>query len=388
MLTQLCTEKVSLAEQYAGVEQRILRELDPMAIKILSAMWEYGPRNLLEISRRTGIPFTSVYHRVERIESKSGPIVYVVPKLSKIGMVRVLVLAAVRLGCEEPVTRALTAPNLWSAIESCEGTFTHASTHSVPVSSLGPFTDYVSDLCRTGLVTDMKVIPLGDYVPNFPDFTYYDPSRQEWTFSWDRWLTKISAAEPPETLRDPPSYATDVDEKDLLIVRKLETNARKTYSELAPVLGISLYGVKYHFDNKLVPSGIVTNFQFNVVPYPKEVSALHEIMLEFDNSLSMDKFVSAIRNLFFVVGFAKVLDKNAIILRTYILESQLPKLFVFFSELAKANLLQSYSAIRKEIHSRRTQTISHELFDKEKGWIVDFDRLRRELETVERKQSA
>ena len=388
MLTQLCTEKVSLAEQYAGVEQRILRELDPMAIKILSAMWEYGPRNLLEISRRTGIPFTSVYHRVERIESKSGPIVYVVPKLSKIGMVRVLVLAAVRLGCEESVTRALTAPNLWSAIESCEGAFTHASTHSVPVSSLGPFTDYLSDLCRIGLVTDMKVIPLGDYAPNFPDFNYYDPSRQEWTFPWNSWFTKIFAAEPTQSLRDPPSYATDVDENDLLIVRKLEANARKTYSELAPVLGISLYGVKYHFDKKLLPSGIVSNFQFNVVPYPKEVSALHEIMLEFDNSLSMDKFVSAIRNLFFVVGFAKVLSKNAIILRTYIIESQLPRLFVFFSELARANLLRSYSAIRKDIHSRRTQTISHELFDKEKGWIVDFDGLRRELETIGRTRSA
>jgi DNA-binding Lrp family transcriptional regulator len=388
MLTQLLTEKVRLAEQYAGVEQRILRELDPMAIKILSAMWEYGPRNLLEISRRTGIPFTSVYHRVERIESKSGPIVYVVPKLSKIGMVRVLVLATVRLGCEESVTRALTAPNLWSAIESCEGTFTHASTHSVPLSSLGPFTDYVSDLCRIGLVTDMKVIPQSDYVPNFPNFSYYDPLRQEWTFRWNGWLTKILAAEPRETLRDPSSYATDVDEKDLLIVRKLEANARKTYSELAPDLGISLYGVKYHFDKKLVPSGIVSNFQFNVVPYPREVSALHEIMLEFDNSLSMDKFVSAIRDLFFVVGYAKVLGKDAILLRTYILESQLPKLFMLFSELAKANLLRSYSAIRKDIHSRRTQTISHELFHKDKGWIVDFDRLRRELATVGQTQSA
>jgi DNA-binding Lrp family transcriptional regulator len=388
VLRQLCTEKVRLTEQYAGVEQKILRELDPMAIKILSAMWKYGPRNLLEISRRTGIPFTSVYHRVERIESKSGPIVYVVPKLSKIGMVRVLVLATVRLGCEDAVTRALTAPNLWSAIESCEGNFTCASTHSVPVSSLGSFTDYVSDLCQIGLVTDMKVIPLGDYVPNFPNFIYYDPSRQEWTFPWNIWLRKIFAAEPTETLCDPLSYSTDVDEKDLLIVRKLEANARKTYSELAPVLGISLYGVKYHFDKKLTPSGIVSDFQFNVVPYPKEVSALHEIMLDFDDSLSMNKFVSAIPDLFFVVGFAKVLGKNAILLRTYILESQLPRLFMFFSELAKANVLRSYSAIRKDIQSRRTQTISHELFDKEKGWMVDFDKLRRELATVGRTQSA
>jgi len=385
--TPLCAEKVGLAEQYAAVEQKILRELDPMAVKILSAMWEHGPRNLLEISRLTRIPFTSVYHRVERIESKSGPIAYLVPRLSKIGMVRLVVLATVRLGFEEVLTRALTAPNLWSAIELCEGAYSHASTHSVPIQFLGQFTDYMSELSQIALVTGVKVIPTGDYIPNFPDFSHYDPSTYEWTFPWNDWLAGIIGAEPTETLRDPSSYETDVDKKDLFIVRKLEVNARKTYSELASILGISLYGVKYHFDKKLVPNGIVNSFQFNVVPYPKEVSTLHEIMLEFEDSPSMDKFVSAIPNLFFAVGFAKVLGKDAILLRTYILESQLPKLFMFFSELARANILHSYSAIRKDIHSRRTQTISDELFDQEKGWMVDFDKLRRQLETLRQTQA-
>jgi len=384
MSTSLFSEKVRLTEQYAGVEQKILRELDLTAVKILSGMWEYGPRNLLEVARRTGIPFTSVYHRVERIESRSGPIAYLVPKLSKIGMARVAVLATSRLGCEELVTKALTAPNLWSAIESCEGPFTSASTHSVPVSSVERFMDYVYELRRTGLVTDVKIVTLGDFVPNFPDFSYYDPSRHEWVFPWDRWFTKIVTAEPAESLRDPSSYEMGVDERDLFIVRRLEANARRSYAELAAEMGISLYGVKYHFDKKLVPSGIANNFQFNVVPYPKEVSAVHEIMLEFTDLLSMDKFVSVIKTLFFVVGFAKELGKPAILLRTYMLESQLPKLFIFFSELAKANILTSYSAIRKDIHSRRTQTISHELFDKEKGWVIDFDGIQRELETLRR----
>jgi len=382
MSTSLFSERVRLSEQYAAVEQKILRELDPMAVKILSAMWEYGPRNLLEISRRTGIPFTSVYHRIERMESKYGPIAYLVPELSKIGMVRVAVLTAVRVGFEETVTKALTAPNLWSGIESCEGAFTHTSTHSVPISLLGRFTDYITELSRAGLVTNLEVIPLGDYVPNFPDFTCYDPSRYEWTFPWDRWLMEIIAAEPTRPLQDPASYDTDVDEKDLLIIHKLEVNARKSYSDLASVLGITLYGVKYHFDKKLVPKGIVRSFQFNVVPYPKELSAIHEIMLEFNDSLTMNKFASVIGKLFFAVGFAKVLRKNAILLRTYMLESQLPRLFMFFSELAKLNILTSYSAIRKDIHSRRNQTISDELFNKEEGWVVDFDKLNRELETV------
>src|SRR5208337_4792846 len=113
MIGMLETETVSLTEYlmpHKGIRE-IIKQLDATNIKILSAMWKFGPRNLLEVSRQTGIPFTSVYHRIERLESKSGALAYVVPKLSRLGMVRVVVLATARLGCEEAVTQALKAPN-------------------------------------------------------------------------------------------------------------------------------------------------------------------------------------------------------------------------------------------------------------------------------------
>ena len=382
MITSLCTDKIRLQEQYAAVAQKVLKQLDSMAIEIFSAMWRYGPRNLLEVSRQTGIPFTSVYHRVERIESRSGPVVQLVPALSKLGMVRVVALATARLGCEEAVTRALTAPNLWSAIDSCEGSFTHDSVHSVPFQFLDQFTDYLDHLSRTNLVTDLRIIRTGDYLPNFPDFTYYNPNDHEWAFPWDAWLSEAVDATPTLAPRDPSTYETEADKKDLLIVKELEVNARKSYSELGSLLGISLYGVKYHFDKKLLPQGIVSNFHFNVIPYAKELSAFHEIMLEFQSAEGMGKFVSLIPRLFFVIGFSKVLKQNTILLRTYILESQLRRLFAFFSELAKAGVLASYSVIRKDLQSRRTQTISYELFDEQEGWKIDFDKCRTQLEPV------
>jgi DNA-binding Lrp family transcriptional regulator len=379
MSTPLCTDKVRLEEQYSGVAQKVLRELDPMAIKIFSAMWKYGPRNLLEVSRRTNIPFTSVYHRIERIESRSGPIVELMPRLSKLGMLRIVALATARLGCEDDVTRALTAPNLWSAIDSCEGSFTHDSVHYVPIKYADEFTEYLRRLSRANLVSDLRIIPTGDYVPNFPDFSYYNPDQHEWRFPWDQWLSEISDATPTASLLDPPSYETEADKKDLLIVKELQLNARKSYSELAALLGMTLYGVKYHFDKKLSAQVIRTNFQFNVVPYAKEVSAFHEIMLEFEDAQSMQKFVSTIPRFFFVIGFSKVLKKPTILLRTYILETQLHRLFAFFSELAKINILRSYSAIRKNLQSRRTQTISYELYDEREGWKIDFEKHGRHL---------
>jgi DNA-binding Lrp family transcriptional regulator len=381
-VSALSTETVRLEEQYAAVEQKILKDLDSMNIKIFSAMWKLGARNLLEVSRRTGIPFTSVYHRIERLEAKSGPLAYVVPKISRLGMMRVVVLATARLGCEEAVTHALRAPNLWQAINSCEGTFTHDSVHSVPAESVNEFRAYIRQLATTGLIRRFRIILTGDYVPNFPDFTYYDPITHQWTFPWDRWYTDIVNGDPTKTIDDPQAYDVSADKKDLQIIEQLELNARKSFSELAPKVGISLHGVKYHFDKRLIPNGIIQNMQFNVVPYPKEVTAFHEIMLEFNSKRDLDKFYSAIPRLFFVIGTSKILGRNAILLRTYVLESQLSNLFRFFSQLAKVEMLQSYSAIRKELKSRIAQTISPELFDDERGWTLNLSKSYEELEKL------
>jgi len=377
----LSTERVRLDEQYSAIEQKILKNLDSMNIKIFSAMWKLGPRNLLEVSRQTGIPFTSVYHRVERIE-KEGELAYLTPKLSKLGMLRAVVLATARLGCEEAVRQALKTPNLWQAVNSCEGSFTHDSVHAIPARFINEFREYMHQLAKSGLIRRYKIILTGDYIPNFPDFNYYDAVTHEWTFPWGSWFNEVTNADPSKTIDDPQGYEVSVDKKDLLIIKELEVNARKSFAELAPKAGISLHGVKYHFDKKLVPEGIIQNIQFNVVPYPKEVAAFHEIMLEFNSKLDMNKFYSVIPQLFFVVGTSKVLGQNAILLRTYILESQLPKLLAFFSELAKAGVLQSYSAVRKDLKSRVTQTISYELFDDEEGWTFSLEKCLEKLSTL------
>jgi hypothetical protein len=125
------------------------------------------------------------------------------------------------------------------------------------------------------LVTDLRIIPTTDYFPNFPDFSYYDPKKHEWTFPWDAWLSEIIGTTTKTIPVDPASYETEADKKDLLIVKELEVDGRKSYSELASLLNISLYGVKYHFDKKLLPQGIATSFHFNVVPYAKEECAEH-----------------------------------------------------------------------------------------------------------------
>jgi DNA-binding Lrp family transcriptional regulator len=366
----LRTEKVRLADWHKGIRE-IIKQLDRTNIKILSAMWKYGPRNLLEVSRRTHIPFTSVYHRVAKLEAKSRRVVALVPQVSKLGLVRVIVLVTANPGSEDRVTMALEVPNYWRSVNRCEGTFTHFSAHFVPNKCLKQFKSYVKRLAELDLITHSSIMLTGEYIPNFPNFQYYNPATNEWTFPWGRWLASLKRR-PSEAIEDPASYKILADKKDMLIVKELEKNARKSFAELAPLLGISLQGVKYHYDKKLVPTGIVKYFGFDVLPYPEEVSAYHEILLKFTNSKNMNRFYSLMAEFFLVLGVAKVLRQNSLLIRTYTLQTQVQSLFTFLSQMAQEGFLDSYSAVRSDFAERDVQTISYELFDEEEGWIFDL----------------
>jgi len=360
--------------------QEIEKQLDPVNVTILSAMWKFGPRNLLEVSRRTDLPFTTVYHRVGKLEARSKRIVYLMPQTHALGLTRVVVPVVARMGYEELVAKALRIPNLWRSINRCEGPFTHISTHSVPVGSLSEFKKYISHLSKSGLITDFKFILTGDPIPNFPDFTCYDAKIKQWSFRWDHWTNGVKAMRPTKT-EDPTDYQLRADYRDILIVKELQTNGRISFAELAPLLGISLQAVKYRYD-RLVSSGIVKHFQFDVYAFPVEISACHELMIQFTSDKAMNKFLAFVSKLFFVAAVAKVLKENTLVIRTYLPQSQVGNMFGFFSALANAGLLTSYSAVRLDLATRQTQTISFELFDDKKGWVFDLKKCLIEAQTL------
>ena len=380
----LRTEWVSLFTHYKKMQfKKIARHLDATNIRIFSAMSKYGPRNLLEVARRTGIPFTSVYHRVAKIEAESEEVAFLIPPDSKLGLIRVAVLASATPGCEDEVTAALKAPNLWRSVASCEGNFTHIAVQLVPVKYLREFRSYIQQLVDSGLLRTFSIIYTGDFVPNFPDFNYYDPTESRWKFDWEGWLASLSEERSNVTFDDPESYRLLVDKKDLMIIWQLQLDARRSFADIAKVAEMTPEGVKYHYQ-KLVDLGVANSIQFRVLPFPMEISAYHEVMLEFNSKEDLDRFYSIVPRLFFVFGVAKVLRRNAVMVQTWMLESQLPKMFTFFSHMARAGVLNSYSAVRLDWLSKQGQTISEELFDDEKGWVVDFEKCSSELQKIEK----
>jgi DNA-binding Lrp family transcriptional regulator len=368
------TETVRVFDEFAwnnSIIREVSRQLDPTNIKILSTMAEVGPRNLLEVSRLTGIPFTTVYHRISKIESKSETVVTLIPNVAKLGMVRLVVLVASKPGLEDIVTQALRIPNYWRVIERCEGAFTHHSIQTVPVKFLKAFKDYISTMYAMNLIKSFRIIQTSDSYSIFPDFSSYNSASGEWTFHWAKWLNDLTMGTPTETIRDEHDELVKVAKIDLEIIAYLQINGRMNFTEIAKKINASPQAVKYHYDNRLVPSGVVEQFQFDVVPYPVELSAYHEFMLEFTDSTAMNRFFSLAKKLFFVVHISKALRKTTLMVRTLMISSQVEKMFAFFSEMVNVGILSSYSAVRLNVNSRLHQTISFELFDDAEGWKWD-----------------
>ncbi len=373
MILLLTTEILRFDNYYKQLSD-VSKLLDPLNVRILEGISGIGPRNLLKVSRRTGIPFTTVYHRVGKLESRVGRIAHLAPSFSRLGLTSLVVINNAKPGYEDRLTTALKLPNYWWTVTRCEGGFTHHSVHCIPIEHLTGFDRYLRQLSRSGLADATRIIRVGDYFPMNLDFKLYDAKEKTWRFTWDKWFEKLKQQQVIKRIIDPPSYQQVADSKDLLIVKELQKNGRKTLTDLVPMLGITLQGVKYHYD-RLTARGVCSKFWTNVLPYPIEVSAIYEIMLDFQSRDKMNRFFSFLDNLFFVINVTKVLGKSSLIMRAYIPETQVSNMFEFLSQTARKRILATYSVVRLRYETRESQTISYELFDDEKGWAFDYPNL-------------
>jgi DNA-binding Lrp family transcriptional regulator len=380
MMSLLYTELVRLNDYHKRLFEAS-KLLDSLNVRILGCMASLGPRNLLEVSRRSGIPFTTVYHRAGKLERRIGRIAHLLPSHSKLGLARLVVIAKAKPGIEDRLTEALKLPNYWSSVTRCEGGFTHHSVHCVPVEHLASFERYLKQLPRNGVADNVQTIRVGDLLPLNANFRYYDADDQTWCFAWDKWLEKLMHLKAVKRIDDPRNYVRVVDRHDLFIIKELEKNGRTPLARLAPSMGMTLPGVKYHYD-RIVARGVCEHFWIEVFPCPIEVAAIYDIMLDFPSRERMNRFFSFVNNLFFFIDVTKVIGKNSLLLRACIPEMQASTLFQFLSELTKKKMLASYSALRLRFETRASQTISYELFDEKKGWMFDYSKCVAELKEI------
>jgi len=367
---------------YLRLLSKIVEAFDELNIKIVSAMYRFGPRNLLEVARQTKIPWTTVYSRVRKLERRYMPLTYVSPAYSKLGLVRIVVLALAAPGRESTADELLRLPNLWSTTFSTEAPFTHYSIHAVPFNCLSEFRKYLERLQELGIVQRYHTTEISDNYRAFPSFEFFDSKTKTWMLNWDRWLNDSVEHRKTLSASDPSTYDVQADKTDLLILKELEKDGRKRFSEISGVLGITLQAVKHRFDSNITKKGMIQNYVFTFLPYPVELSDLREIRLDFLDERSMNKFLSAATTFPFVHNISKVLRKPSLMLRTLVPRASQRDFFGFISNLAVNGLITDYSTIRLHPEDQMRQTTSYELYDDELGWQWDLNKCLSAAENV------
>jgi DNA-binding Lrp family transcriptional regulator len=362
-----------------SVEQRLRRmgkfmyALDDTNIRIITLMHKIGPRNLLEVARAAGLPPTSVYDRARRLEEQFGILSIANLDHSKLGLRKCVTLVESQPGLEDFVTEALAIPNYWKTITRCEGGFTHYALHAVPENRSQEFEKYLVGTQERGLVRKYETVWVSDYQYEFPDFRFYDAADCTWAFEWGRWMDSVKEKEHLKAICDPAHCSIEADRADMLILAELENNARAKFSEMSKGLGITLQAVKYRYDKRILPRGLIKDFVINVIPYPPELSDMYEVLLSFEDEESMSAFFGASEEMFPILRTVKVLGEKKLGIRTYTPHNETGQLFAMLSKLARSGLVSDYSAVRIRPEAQTRQSISVELFEKGQ-WKYDLSR--------------
>jgi DNA-binding Lrp family transcriptional regulator len=264
-------------------------------------------------------------------------------------------------------------PNYWRTVANAEGAFTHYSVQAVPYPHLPKFRKYLSRLVKEGILTRYRAFQTGDVSMNFPDFDYFNPKGGFWTFNWKQWARKVERTTAKAPIEEPKGYTVQADKTDLIIVKELELDGRKKFARIAKVVGVTLQAIKFRYDRRIIPRGLIRDHGYYFPTFPQEVSDIREVKVDFRSSSSMNNFAAAIKGVPFVYSIAKVLRQNSLILRTYLPNSEFGNMFTFFSVLAAEGRISDYSSVRLHFEGMRRQTISPELFTNEEGWQYDLE---------------
>lgn len=360
-----------MADEYFQKIHRIMSLLDDENVEIIGAMKKFGPRNLQSIARKSGVPYPTVYTRVNKLGTQGLLDTWAYPNFAKIGLARSMVLLTPAPGKEVVSSEALKIPGYWLWVARCTGECNgYYSQHAVPIENRQDFVQYLDQIVSSGIATNYRIFWLGDYHSHIPNFEYYDFKKRAWKFDWPGWLSLFTKTKTQSASDEKEHSKDDFDKNDLLILKELMMDARKKLSELSKLIGMTLPAAKYRFDN-LARRGFLQDYVIQVLPYPPEISDLYEVRLDFSDHKALIARESILKRLPFVLNYSRIKGTNSITTRVYLPRSEVNNLLTFLSALVRGAAIDRFSYMLLDPMTIQAQPFQYKAYDDRSGWHYD-----------------
>jgi len=358
--------------------------LDELDIRILEGLSLLGPRNLAKIAEHIDVPTTTVRYRVQRMLSSSILFLHMNPYHTYMGLKKAVIFAEAAPGLEDVLLECLRVNDFWLFLcriygpyEGCAGTWL------IPKERTQDFVDFLDSLVEINVAKSYEINWSTCFEGIPVTSRWFNSEENTWLFDWNEWIEEVETIEGklPITLVEPDDWPIMVDYEDLLIIKELEIDGRKTLTDISRKLEIPLETLKYHFREHVTKRGLVEGYQVEIYRSPSLVSENLFLKVEFDSHEKLKKFALSIHDKPFPYYMGKVLGEDALITQIYMAKWEFRRFIKALSILIRKGLVKRYSYVITDIYQVWRETIPYQHF-KDGSWDYDPGKHREEVMKV------
>jgi len=378
------------SQRLTGIDEKIRdgftvwKKIDETDVKILEVLSLLGPRNLTLIAEHLDMPIATLRYRVKQMLDNSLLFLHLNPYHTYMGLKKAVVFVEAIPGYEDVLLDCLRVNDFWIFLCRIYGPYEGwGSIWTIPKKNDRDFEYFLQSLVNSGVAKSFEVnwTTCHEGIP--VKSRWFNIEENAWTFNWDEWAKEVETIEGelPWTLIEPDDWPVKVDYEDLLLIKELEIDGRKTLTDISKKLGISLEKLKYHFREHVSKRGLIEGYQIDIARFPLLFSNYLLFRFEFDSYDKFIKFTTSIHDKPFPLFQGKVLGENALISQIYLPICEFRKFIDALSELIKLGLLKTYRYFIQDVDKTWRETIPYEHFE-DGGWHYDSKKHQKELEKI------
>jgi len=350
-----------------------LKMMDPINARIIEALGNHSPRNLLSLAKEIHLPPTTVAFRVKKLMNKGFLTVRAKLKSSKLGLMKAVLIADANHTLADTLSKIIENVGYWTYTARCYGKFNGLyAVFSFPSEYRAYLEDYFKTARELGAITDYVFLWTTNIFEVSRNFDWFDFKRKAWDFHWKKWVNEVLASSDqlPKRLEDPVSYEIEADLTDLLILKELEKDGLEDFTKLAKVAKITPQAVRHRFHQHILKRKLIAEYEVAIFPYPLQASDLCTFVFDFASEAAMAKFVNTLANKPFALNFGRVIGKNSLLVHSYIPKIEFSNFVGSLNQLAFEGIIQDFFYVSIDALSFKRQTVSYEYFHDGK-WTYD-----------------